>query len=111
MKITKECLILLGNLRYKCRLCVNRCNCGNCQVMETFREYVCYKEIEWITQKMEEDSIMENCITLHPGFDVVCLNIWTLQAAYFNYRGHYGTETLPTSVNEYVVIKYKLMHF
>ena len=26
----------------------------------------------------------------HEGFESVCLNVWVLQIAYFNYRQHYG---------------------
>ena len=35
------------------------------------------------------------CITLHPGFKSVCLDVWTLQVAYLAYRqehGHYEEE-------------------
>ena len=31
--------------------------------------------------KMEEADQGQNCVTLHPGFDTVCLNQWGLHAA------------------------------
>ena len=68
--------------------------------MATPRECLCCCEVEQITTKMGEDRIDEQCITLHPGFDAVCLNIWVLQASYYNYHQHYGTGDLPHSINE-----------
>ena len=68
--------------------------------MNTALECICCQEMEPITQKMAEDNIQEQCIVLHPGFPHVCLNVWVLQAAYFNYRQHYGTGTLPHLINE-----------
>ena len=68
--------------------------------MATPRECLCCKELERIVEKMEEDNVTTECITLHPGFAVVCLNVWVLQAAYFNYRQQYGIRTLPPSVHE-----------
>ena len=32
------------------------------------------------------------CITAHERFEVVWLNVWVLQAAYFQYRQHYGDD-------------------
>ena len=40
--------------------------------------------------KKEESTGGISCITDHEGFESVCLNVWVLQAAYFNYRYHYG---------------------
>ena len=68
--------------------------------MATPRECLCCCEVEEIATKMREDHVDEQCITLHPGFDVVCLNVWVLQASYYNYRQHYGTQDLPHSINE-----------
>ena len=36
--------------------------------------------------KKEESTGGISCITNHEGFESVCLNVWVLQAAYFNYR-------------------------
>ena len=40
------------------------------------------------TRKMGE----VDCITLHPGFQSVCLDVWVLQTAYFSLRQHYGKD-------------------
>ena len=89
---------------YTCNNCITsdgiivcRCTCGKCEIMPMIREC---KELQRLVQKMEEDNIAEQCITLHPGFSPVCLNIWSLQAAYFNYRQQYGSQDLPPSINE-----------
>ena len=44
-----------------------------------------------IPQKMKEPETPATFITGHPGFDGVCLNVWVLQAAYNQFRQHYGT--------------------
>ena len=54
-----------------------------------------------MNEKMEEAEIPELlCITDHPGFHAVCLNVWTLQTAYYQYRQEYGSATLPSAINE-----------
>ena len=58
--------------------------------MPTSRECVCCCEIDQVMLKKEESANWNTCITEHEGFDSVCLNVWVLQAAYFNYRYHYG---------------------
>ena len=67
-----------------------RCQCGKCEVMPTGLECVCCCEVDEITRKMQENSTSIQCITEHEGFPAVCLNVWVLQAAYFNYRQRYG---------------------
>ena len=57
-------------------------------------------EMERIVTKLEEDNIVAECITVHPGFAAVCLNVWVLQAAYFQYRQQYGINNLPPTVHE-----------
>ena len=59
--------------------------------MATLRECC---EVEQITTKMGKDRVDVQCITLHPGFDTLCLNVW---ASYYNYCQHYGTGD---SINE-----------
>ena len=68
--------------------------------MATPRECVCCTEIHEMMAKMQQDNVTEQCIVFHPGFSDVCLSIWTLQAAYFNYRQHYGTGDLPSTIEE-----------
>ena len=38
----------------------------------------------------EEGSSAVSCIIDHEGLHSVCLDVWVLQTAYFNYRQHYG---------------------
>lgn len=70
--------------------------------METGRECLCCKEVPKIIDKMNQMDIPVKCITEHPGFEAVCLNVWVLQTAYFQYRQHYGSTTPPTTLHEYV---------
>ena len=70
--------------------------------METNRECVCCKEIPKILEKMSKMEVPVNCITEHPGFDGVCLNVWVLQTAYSQYRQHYDTTASSTALHEYV---------
>ena len=49
-------------------------------------ECVCCCEIERVQVKKGEAG---NKID-HEGFEPVCMNVWVLQAAYFNYRQRYG---------------------
>ena len=67
-----------------------RCQCGECEVMPTNHECICCCEVETVVNKFQESENDISCITHHEGFESVCLNVWVLQTAYFNYRQHYG---------------------
>ena len=71
---------------------MDRCECGNCQIMPTARECICCCEIDQIITKKQESGNGSEvlCIINHEGFAPVCLNLWVLQTAYFAYRQHYG---------------------
>ncbi len=43
------------------------------------------------------------CITLHPGFQNVCLDPWVLETAYYSFRQHYGEHAIEGAINEYVL--------
>ena len=61
-----------------------------------------------MSEKMEEGEIPELlCITDHQGFHAVCLNMWTLQIVYCQYQQGYGSATLPSAINEWVLFVYK----
>ena len=49
-----------------------RCSCGLCVAMPTVAESICCAEIEKIQEKKGEEV---NCITMHPGFQSVCLDV------------------------------------
>lgn len=66
--------------------------------MQSQRECLCCREIQTILNKLSntgDTSSQVRCITEHPGFSSVCLNIWVLQAAYSQYRQHYGSYVAP----------------
>ena len=76
-----------------------RCTCGHCEVMSTSRECICcyeYKEV--LAIKNEHDGL--KCVTDHPDFSAVCLNISNLKIAYKWYRQRYGERQ--EQGNEYV---------
>ena len=54
--------------------------------MPTGEECICCYEIARVVDKLEE--IGAPCITEHEEFNVVCLNMWTLQTAYYQYKQH-----------------------
>ena len=71
--------------------------------MPTSLECVCCREISRTVAKISEanDSAV-TCITGHPGFEGVFLNVWVLQAAYFQYRQEHGSSFSPPSLYENV---------
>lgn len=63
--------------------------------MDREEECCCCQEIEQVKAKNVEAVQIENieqpsCITDHPGFKAVCLNVWVLQAAWYQFRQQYG---------------------
>ena len=40
------------------------------------------------------------CITGHPGFHGVCLDMWVLQTAYFSFRQRYGRGAMNNTTDE-----------
>ena len=58
--------------------------------MTTSHENICCSELDRVIEKKEEGSSAVSCIIDHKGFHSVCLDVWVLQTAYFNYWQHYG---------------------
>ena len=53
-----------------------RCLCGHCSIMPTSTECVCCREIPAVVAKIGKlGDTSAVCITLHPGFASVCLNV------------------------------------
>ena len=75
-----------------------RCSCGHCVAMPTSTESACCEEIPQIQEKKECEEV--SCITLHPGFASVCLDVWVLQTAYFSLQQHYGSNAPQGTVAE-----------
>ncbi|XP_048739500.2 P2X purinoceptor 7-like [Ostrea edulis] len=74
------------------------CNCGSCTPMPTALESKCCSEISQIVEKIESYSDDLTCITRHPGFQTVCLDVFVLETAYYQYRSQYGD--IQNSMNE-----------
>ena len=54
-----------------------------------------------MNEKMEEAEIPELLgIIGNPGLHAVCLNVLTLQTAYYQYRQEYGSATLSLAINK-----------
>ena len=59
-------------------------------------ECVCCCDVPEIRAKVEAFDSTLLCIIEHPGFAAVCLNEWSIQAAYY----HHKQESGPPSVSE-----------
>ena len=60
--------------------------------MPTLKECLCCQEIAQVVNKMRMTTVAMQCITDHPGFTTVCLDVWVLQTAYFQYQQQYGIQ-------------------
>jgi len=74
-----------------------RCSCGHCDVMPSLPENTCCREKPQVEAILEdykahcsEAHNLPGCITEHPGFASGCLDVWTLQIAYLQYKQDYG---------------------
>ena len=67
-------------------------------------ECLCCSEIAQVMAKRSSEEV--ECITLHPGFQTVCLDPWVLQTAYYSYRQQYGENAVEGALNEYVIATY-----
>ena len=79
--------------------------------MPTPAECVCCKEVDAVLSKML-DNPDTPCITEHPGFQPVCLDLWVLQTAYRAYREHYGHDSRPIHelvINNLIMRFYNIM--
>jgi hypothetical protein len=71
-----------------------RCKCKNCglDLIENIYELQCCQEIERCVQSLNSADVLEDvemppsCITNHPGFNLNCLQKWTLRLASSNYK-------------------------
>ncbi|CAH3159432.1 unnamed protein product [Porites lobata] len=68
------------------------CTCWNCSVDIATKkeECICCKEIDRAGEVMENIERAGDCITLHPGFQDVCLNRWVLEVASLNLKTKAG---------------------
>ena len=65
-------------------------------VIPTVDECTCCFKIDTTIQKVEQiqSHIKITCITKDEAFELVCLNVWVLQAGYFTYRQYYDTQNI-----------------
>lgn len=65
----------------KCIVC--RCTCSSCSLKNVVKGQECSwcQEEERCVDMMEELDEPVDCITLHPGFNSVCLDKWVLETA------------------------------
>ncbi|XP_070202325.1 uncharacterized protein [Littorina saxatilis] len=66
------------------------CQCGHCCHMPTSVECVCCHDVRQIKQKLEGLDDQVGCITAHPGFRTICLDVYCLETAYYAYKQDYG---------------------
>ena len=79
-----------------------RCLCGHCEAMASAVDSMCCREVDayWALVQDLVPATDITCLTLHPGFDACCLNQFSLQVAYLNFRQEHGA--LHASRAEYV---------
>ncbi|XP_060077579.1 uncharacterized protein LOC132557107 [Ylistrum balloti] len=84
---------------------IDWCQCNRCQLMPTTSECVCCEEISQVKHVRDEvDGI--RCITDHPGFQTICLDIFVLRTAYEGYR-QYHNRNIPESLKRYRYTAYR----
>ncbi|XP_062569765.1 uncharacterized protein LOC134231811 [Saccostrea cucullata] len=66
------------------------CSCQCCTIMASNTENRCCQEIQQVKEEISRTDTSLNCITHHPGFRTVCLDIHVLRTAYYQYRQQYG---------------------
>ncbi|KAL5013486.1 hypothetical protein ScPMuIL_007756 [Solemya velum] len=71
------------------------CQCGHCNEMPTTTECIWCAEIVKI-QHVKGEFPDLNCITQHPGFTSVCLDVYVLRTAYQAFR-QYHNGNIPDS--------------
>ncbi|XP_033646581.1 uncharacterized protein LOC117305813 [Asterias rubens] len=76
------------------------CLCGCCVAMPTVKESICCKEVERVVAKMDEFVLDVDCITEHPGFSAVCLNLWVLETALWEYNQAYNPPEQEVTQNQ-----------
>ncbi|KAH6922927.1 hypothetical protein HPB50_020266 [Hyalomma asiaticum] len=56
------------------------CSCSHCGPMDTEHESVCCREVQRADMLIDDDS---QCITSHPAFRHICLNVHVVAVAYY----------------------------
>ena len=77
--------------------------------MPTVRESLCCQEIYEVMETINEvavDGAVPLCITVHEGFESVCLNRWVLRTAAYQTRQQYGSESTDGPPHKFVGLSY-----
>ncbi|KAM4573856.1 P2X purinoceptor 7-like [Odontesthes bonariensis] len=83
------------------------CQCGICEIMPTERENRCCMEIPQVTALLGEVAAEPACMLDHPGFEPVCLNVYSLQTAGRVYRHHFGSLRLRRTHRRFRYLAYR----
>ena len=82
----------------------NCCSCGYCALLPKQRECLCCRQF----QHYDEHYITEDipCISLHPDFDIICLNNTVLETAYVVFMRYKRLEgRAPDSLSPRYILK------
>lgn len=97
-KITRLRLIKIIFLRYliynKFDTFLYRCTCANCALgrLQNAGECFCCQKVEKCLESLASDAVSLEvettppCVTMHLGFNAVCLNRWSLRSASAKYK-------------------------
>ncbi|XP_060072992.1 uncharacterized protein LOC132552815 [Ylistrum balloti] len=66
------------------------CDCRCCTILPTIAENRCCEELVRVRETRDDLPQQVRCITEHPGFRSVCLDIYVLLMAYYQYRVLHG---------------------
>nr|XP_055038358.1 P2X purinoceptor 7-like [Misgurnus anguillicaudatus] len=83
------------------------CRCGKCVTMPTEAENICCLETPRVTRRLREVGEHLACMVDHPGFEPVCLNVYSLQNAGQICRADYGTLQLRGIHHRYRYLAYR----
>lgn len=71
---------------------------------QELRDRVCCRDIPKINatrEQLQDGSEIPHCITSHPGFKEVCLAVYSLQTAYYQYKAeHKRRDPWPIAIHE-----------
>ena len=85
-----ECNILREAHRTVVVIDGSKCSCCSLEAITKPEECICCKEIDRVGEVMGQLDLEDRCITLHPGFQDVCLNRWVLEVASLNLKTKSG---------------------
>lgn len=69
------------------KLCIffTRCQCTNCSQLEGEAQSLCCHHYVAMRLRMNKGNTTYTCITEHPGFQSNCLDIYVLEASYYEF--------------------------